>query len=97
MKKQDKAGADKAPTPRDNGSGCPAEPDMTPMALGEFAEHLDTARMLWRRYPELVEASEFPERFLPSLRERGYAPGGCELAGEDILLAQGILPTRARA
>jgi len=97
MKKQHNGGAGKAPITRDNGSGIPAEVDVTPMALGEFAEHLDTARMLWRRYPELVEASEFPERFLPSLRECGYEPGGCELAGEDILLAQGILPTRARA
>jgi len=68
MKKQDKAGADKAPTTRDNGSGCPAEPDMTPMALGEFAEHLDTARILWQRYAIVIRR---PLRS-PLSRNHGY-------------------------
>ena len=94
MKKQDKAGTDKARTTWDNRSGFSAESDSTASALGEFSQHLDTARMLWQRYPELVQASEFPEPFLTSLRESGDEPGATQLAGEDVLQEQGILNAR---
>jgi hypothetical protein len=91
MQKQDKTGTDEVTITQDNDSGFVAESDNTASALREFAEHLDTARMLWQRYPELVQASEFPEPFLTSLRECGHEPGACELTGEDVLQEQGIL------
>ncbi len=64
--------------------------------LYEFAEHLETAMILWRRYPELVESEEFPEPFLSAMR-RNREPAPFEVDIEDSeLVAAGILPKPRR-
>jgi hypothetical protein len=60
--------------------------------MENFAQHLDTARILWRRYPTLVEAPEYPEPFLEALRREGKGtdPGTVSLCDEP-LVERGIL------
>ena len=54
-----------------------------------FAENLDTARGMWRKYRELVEAPDFPEPFRAAYIEEhdGEAPDDPNIGfhGEDAL------------
>jgi hypothetical protein len=60
--------------------------------MEEFASHLDTARTIWRRYPELVEAPEFPDQFRAAFEEKtdGAEPGADSLFDE-LLVERGLL------
>lgn len=55
--------------------------------LADFADHLETARTVWRRYKDLVECPEFPEKLRAAfLQERGWEPSDdCVIFGEKAL------------
>jgi hypothetical protein len=57
--------------------------------MEEFVQHLDTARQIWSRYPELVQMQlrDLPEPFLQGLEEHGTP----YLAGEKELIERGLL------
>lgn len=61
--------------------------DLVTDDLASFADLIETARVAWRRFPQFVEAAEFP----PQLREMYVEVYGCEpsdecgLAGEEAL------------
>jgi hypothetical protein len=57
------------------------------MDLGIFADHLETARRMWRRFPELVLAPDFPEQLRKVfVKEVGYKPSDdSPLTGEEAL------------
>lgn len=59
----------------------------------EFATHLETARALWRKYPALVEAPEFPAQFIESFRKLEHREPGVDIEYWDReLVCTGILP-----
>jgi hypothetical protein len=65
--------------------------------LYDFADTLETARSMWRKFPELVEAPEFPEQLRAAfVKEVGKEPDdACHLAGEGVLDAgyrESLLP-----
>ncbi len=44
-------------------------------ALANFADHLETARALWRDCPSLVKSRRFPEPYRSAyIEQHGYAP-----------------------
>jgi hypothetical protein len=55
--------------------------------LADFASHVETARTIWRKYPEWVEAPVFPEQLHAAfVEEEGHEPSDdCALAGEEAL------------
>ena len=60
--------------------------------MEEFAEHLDTARTIWQRYPEFVEAPEFPEPFLRAFHDRnGNEKPGFASLSDELLVKNGLL------
>ena len=54
--------------------------------LHEFASNLETARAMWRKWRNFVEAPEFPERFRAAyVEEVGYEPDDdCGIGGDEI-------------
>lgn len=67
--------------------------------LGDFALTLEIAQILWRRYPQLVEAESLEEPFLSAFRswhnDEPYR--NSSILGEDELVKAGILPKPRRA
>lgn len=55
--------------------------------LAEFAFHLETARSIYRKFPELVTASEFPEHLrVAFVEEYDREPSeDCDMCGEEAL------------
>jgi len=56
--------------------------------LSSFASDVEAARSMWRRFPELIEAPEFPEQLRAAFVEAhaGAQPDdACELSGEEVL------------
>ena len=60
---------------------------ITQMDRANFADHLETARTMWRRFRDLVEAPEFPEPFRAAfVAEQEYEPSDdCALAGIEAM------------
>ncbi len=60
---------------------------LTTMDLAMFADHVETARTIWRKFPELVESPVFPEQLRAAYaKERGEEPSDdCGLGGEEAL------------
>jgi hypothetical protein len=54
--------------------------------LHDFASNLETARTMWRKWPEVVEAPKFPEQFRAAyVEETGREPDDdCGIAGEEV-------------
>ncbi|MBV9762093.1 MAG: hypothetical protein JO340_16130 [Acidobacteriaceae bacterium] len=68
------------------------------LPLYEFAHNLQTARVIWQRYPDLVEAEEFPEPFRSAfLRDQGEEPHARHINVWDAQLVEtGVLPAPQR-
>jgi hypothetical protein len=65
----------------------------------EFAEHLETAQVMWRRYPDLVESEDFPEPFLSAYRRnsgKGDPHSRYISVWDDKLVEAGVLPKPRR-
>jgi hypothetical protein len=62
------------------------------LGLDDFAENLETAQILWRRYPDLVEAEEFPEPFFSAMRRNRRTPPHHVDIDDSKLVEGGILP-----
>jgi hypothetical protein len=56
--------------------------------LSDFADQLDTARVMWRKYRELVEAPDFPEPF----RAAFVAEYHCEPDDQDSIVDTALAP-----
>jgi hypothetical protein len=66
------------------------------IGFDQFSDSLNDARVLWRRYPHLVESEEFPEPFLSEYRryaeQEGLGePDETRLCGERELVEAGFL------
>jgi hypothetical protein len=69
------------------------------MGTYEFAENLETAQVMWRRYPDLVESEDFPEPFLSAYRRnsgKGDPHSRYISVWDDKLVEAGILPQPRR-
>lgn len=65
----------------------------------QFAENLETAQIMWRRYPDLVESEDFPEPFLSAHRRNSSEadPHTTHISvWDDKLVKAGILPKPRR-
>jgi hypothetical protein len=63
------------------------------LSIAEFANNLETAQILYRRYPELVKSRKMPKVVREALRNRTGGPD--QELWDRILVEKGILPEPA--